>query len=232
MKSRRHRTSQLSDSPTKSNCDSSSVETEITSPESPCFEKNPDETASVDADKNRDKEDKYVDACEALDKETSLRDDPVTASKKPSLTQAEPEETIRAKDDIIEYPSTLPVGWKLIQASFDDFARQYDEWKVVQGRADFVLTSLPVDENNEECMKQLVRHCGMTMKLRGVCYMICDFIQFSKLHSIVSNEGMQTIKHPMIYIQYLSTVQKKRFLNTHKYQGSLRQFFGGLPIVN
>lgn len=70
----------------------------------------------------------------------------------------------------------LPMGWKLLNVSTKDFMRNREDWKVVEGKTDIVLTQLPDSESNESFLKQLVRHCGMAMKISGVTHMFCNFL--------------------------------------------------------
>ena len=53
-----------------------------------------------------------------------------------------------------------------------------------------VMTVIQDDESNEDCLQQVVRHCGMAMKQSSVCFVLCNFIQFSMLFSIMCAEGM------------------------------------------
>lgn len=80
---------------------------------------------------------------------------------------------------------------------------------MVQRKVDIVITVLKDDEYNDEGLKQVLRHCGMDMKERSVSYIVCNFIQFSKIYSVVCAEGMEVIKHPMIYIQDSPTIKKR-----------------------
>ena len=71
------------------------------------------------------------------------------------------------------------------------------------------------DESNEDCLKQVVRHCGMDMKQSGVRYIMCYFIQLPTLFSIVYAEGMEMMMHSMLFMQDPSTI-KKNTLSQHR----------------
>ena len=140
-----------------------------------------------------------------------------------------PVESIVEAAPLIEASQLLPVGWKIVHATLEDFMTQHDEWKMVQGKADMVMTVLQDDESNEDCLKQVVRHCGMAMKQSGVCYIVCNYIHFSKLFSVVCAEGMEMMKHPMLYIQDPSTIKRKTLSQHPQESGFIAAVFWRSP---
>lgn len=112
----------------------------------------------------------------------------------------------------------LPIGWHLIQGTYETFVQQDDRWKCVQSKADLVLTEIPSHENNEDWIKHLVIHMGRAMKLTGVCHMFCSHLQFAKVYTAAIQEGMQMMPYPMLYV-WDSTKIRKRTLSQHPQEG-------------
>lgn len=124
-----------------------------------------------------------------------------------ALAESQETVTIESLDELKS--KWLPVGWNLVNSTHEEFARQSESWNYVQGKADLVITQLPRNENNETWLQELVRHCGLAMKLTGVCHIFCTFLQFGKLYSAVGGEGMEMMKYPMIYMEEPATVKRK-----------------------
>lgn len=120
-------------------------------------------------------------------------------------------------DDIAK--RCLPIGWHLVQSSFDNFAKQDERWQSVQGKTDLVITELPREENNDKWIKQLVQHVGLAMKLTGVCHMFCTFLQFGKVFGAVGQEGMEMMHYPILYLED-GAKTKKRTLNQRPQESS------------
>ena len=56
------------------------------------------------------------------------------------------------------------------------FSSESEYWTKVEGRADFVVMSLPVTLTEYESIEKLVRHIGMSMRETGVAHVFCSFV--------------------------------------------------------
>lgn len=120
----------------------------------------------------------------------------------------------------------LPLGWNLVNASHETFLRQDERWKLVQGKADLVMTQVPADQHNDEWIKQMVNHCGMAMKLTGVCHMFCTHIQYAKIHAAACDRGMEMMPFPMLYVWDSKKRRNERRLSILKKTVNVQLFSG------
>lgn len=137
----------------------------------------------------------------------------ITASKKRVREESFME--VERGDEGTEFESVeqlserfLPVGWHMVRSSSEDFARQDERWKLIEGKTDLVIYEIPKAEHNDSWIRNLVRHCGLGMKLTGVSHIFCSFLHFGKVYSAAIDEGMEMMMYPMLYVEDPAKMKK------------------------
>ena len=100
-------------------------------------------------------------------------------------------------------------GVNLQNMSPYEFCSASEYWIQVEGRADFVIMSLPKSLSATESIEKLLKHVGMSLKETGVAHLFCTFAQFGIIHQLVSSNQMKVMDYPMIYVNDARRVRRK-----------------------
>lgn len=129
-----------------------------------------------------------------------VREESLIAGREDECTELESVEQLSER--------RLPVGWHMVRSSSEDFARQDERWKLIEGKTDLIISEIPKAEHNDSWIQNMVRHCGLVMKLTGVSHILCGFLHFGKIYSAAIDEGMEMMMYPMLYVEDPSKMKK------------------------